>query len=97
MIVWWDIDQEIDHVGRKAEAMSSHLRAVTGEVSPGHGLFIMAEVIDGQSAGSAAEGDIEPPDDQIAAGRGFGARTLNVRIKRSASGRSGRFNAGQTA
>lgn len=36
MIVWWDIDQEIDHVGRKAEAMSSHFRAVTGEVSPDH-------------------------------------------------------------
>ncbi|WP_433248341.1 hypothetical protein ACQPYK_00345 [Streptosporangium sp. CA-135522] len=55
---------------RKAEAMSSHLRAVTGEVSPDSGLFIMAEVADGRLAGSAAEGDIEPPDDQIAAGDG---------------------------
>ncbi|MET8049413.1 hypothetical protein ABZU75_17620 [Streptosporangium sp. NPDC005286] len=48
--------------------MISLLRAVTGEVSPDYGLFIMAEVIDGQLAGSAAKGDIEPPDDQIAVG-----------------------------
>ncbi|MEU4224776.1 hypothetical protein AB0F17_10820 [Nonomuraea sp. NPDC026600] len=49
--------------------MSSILHAVAGEVRPEHGLLAVAGVIDGQLVGSAVEGDMEPPDDRIAAGQ----------------------------
>ncbi|WP_157544799.1 hypothetical protein [Microtetraspora fusca] len=49
--------------------MSTPLRAVTDGVSPEYGVFSVAEVINGRLAGSAVNGEIEPPgDDRVAAG-----------------------------
>ncbi|MFI7034419.1 hypothetical protein ACIBK1_37385 [Microbispora rosea] len=49
--------------------MSSPLRAVTDGVSPEDGVFSVAEVLNGRLAGSAVNGEIEPPgDDRVAAG-----------------------------
>jgi hypothetical protein len=48
--------------------VSSLLRTVTDEVTPEYRLFIVAGVVDGQLVGSAAEGEIDPPDDRVAAG-----------------------------
>lgn len=48
--------------------MSSLLRSLTDKVEPDYQLFAVASVIDGQLVGSAADGDMGPPDGRIAAG-----------------------------
>ncbi|MEV7805173.1 hypothetical protein AB0O28_19700 [Microbispora sp. NPDC088329] len=48
--------------------MSTILRAVTDEVRPEHGLFVVAGVVDGIMTGSAVDGRMEPPGGRVAAG-----------------------------
>ncbi|GAA3122218.1 MULTISPECIES: hypothetical protein [Nonomuraea] len=48
--------------------MSSLLSALTGEVTPDFRVFVVAGVLDGQTVGSAVEGEREPPAGRIAAG-----------------------------
>ncbi|PZG21228.1 hypothetical protein [Nonomuraea aridisoli] len=48
--------------------MSSLLRSLTDEVRPEYRLFAVASVIDGQLVGSAVDGEMDPPDERVAAG-----------------------------
>ncbi|GAA3121020.1 MULTISPECIES: hypothetical protein [Nonomuraea] len=48
--------------------MSGLLRSLTDEVRPEYRLFAVASVVDGQLVGSAVDGEMDPPDDRIAAG-----------------------------